>query len=162
RPVHRPGQGSLSRDLAEVPAAMSKALKDPNDGPAPQNQDRIDFTKVIAVGVVSLIIFALSSWWAYTILRGERIQLTARRGDAPPPAEMGKPEIGIVDQVPFDKDHRLEVWKKDQKDRLESYGWIDRKRGLIHVPIEQAMAEVVAGAAPGPAAVPAAAQGANK
>jgi len=132
---------------------MSSPTQTPTHTPPPENADRIDFPKVIAVGVVSLVVFAISSWWAYTILRGERRQL-AVRGEAAQPTEIGKPEIGIVDQVPFEGDHRLETWKKAQHDRLHGYGWIDRKRNLIHVPIEQAMTEIAAGASPGPAALP--------
>jgi len=117
-----------------------------------ENADRIDFPKVIAVGVVSLIVFALSTWWAISILHSERDHLEVR-GVAGYPTEVGKPEIGIVDQVPFQGDNRLEVWKKDQQERLNGYGWSNRKRGLIHIPIEQAMTEIAAGASPGPSPV---------
>jgi hypothetical protein len=33
----------------------------------------------------------------------------------------------------------LESFAKDQNTRLNSYGWIDRERGVIHIPIERAM-----------------------
>jgi len=111
--------------------------------------DRIDFPKVITVGVVSLAIFAIASYWAYSILRGERSTLE-KKGVATEPTEVGKAEIGIVDQVPFQGDTRLERWKKERHDLLNGYGWSDRKHGLIHIPIEKAMEEVVKGAAPPP------------
>jgi hypothetical protein len=34
--------------------------------------------------------------------------------------------------------------------RLDGYGWVDRRAGVVHVPIERAMALVVSGAKPVP------------
>jgi hypothetical protein len=64
----------------------------------------------------------------------------------------GKDEIGIVEQIPFDSDRRLPIWKAQMDKRLTSYGWVDRAKGIIHVPVERAMQEVVdqAAAAPPP------------
>jgi hypothetical protein len=61
---------------------------------------------------------------------------------------MGKHEIGIVDQVPFEVDHRLEEWRESRSARLNGYGWIDRSKGIAHVPIERAMDAVASGALP--------------
>jgi hypothetical protein len=119
-------------------------------------EDRIDFKKVVAVGVVSLVIFALSTWWAIAILHGERAEMKGR-AEGHVTAEMGKSEIGIVDQVPFDSDHRLERWRHERAEHLHGYGWVDRAHNLIHIPIERAMDEIIAGAVPAaaPAAAPA-------
>lgn len=114
-------------------------------------QDTIDFKKVIAVGVVSLVIFALASWWAVAILHGERSALGAR-AEWKAPTELGNVEIGIVDQVPFDGDQRLQKWKAERAAWLSQYGWVDRARGVAHMPIERAMDEIVAGAVPPPPA----------
>jgi hypothetical protein len=123
-------------------------------GHAHQAEDQIDFPKIIAVGVVSLVIFALATWWAYIILVKETGQIEDK-GKARVASEMGKDEIGIVDQPHFDHDNRLEVWRKARSQHLNGYGWIDRKRGIIHIPIEKAMEELLAGAPPvAPAAVP--------
>lgn len=113
-------------------------------------EDRIDFKKVIAVGGVSLVIFALASWWAISILHAERAVLTRTRGNAKVPAELGRGEIGIVDQVPFESDKRLPRWKAERAAWLNGYGWIDRPNGIIHLPIERAMDEIAAGATPPP------------
>jgi len=114
-------------------------------------QDRIDFKKVIAVGVVSLIIFALASWWAASILHSERSALGAR-AEWKAPTEIGNTEIGIVDQVPFQGDQRLDKWKAERAEWLNGYGWVDRARGVAHIPIDRAMDEIVAGAVPPPPA----------
>src|SRR6266700_2556218 len=109
---------------------MSAHGKDPhgNDSHGHANEDQIDFGKVIAVGVVSLVIFALSTWWAIHILHSERSQMKGRE-EARVAAEIGKPEIGIVDQVPFSQDTRLTEWRKERTDWLNSYGWVDRAHG---------------------------------
>jgi hypothetical protein len=109
--------------------------------------DQIAFGKVIAVGVVSLAIFAVATVWAGIILKRETEQLDKERGVAK--GLVGHPaEIGIVDQVPFVSDHRLEAWQKEKADRLHSYGWVDRARGIAHIPIEKAMDMVADGASP--------------
>jgi len=128
---------------------MSHDPHSPGSGEA--EQDKIDFRKVIAVGVVSLIIFAIASWWAATILHGERSAL-GPRVEWKAPTELGSAEIGIVDQVPFEGDQRLQKWKAERAEWLNGYGWTDRARGIAHIPIDRAMDEIVAGAVPPPPA----------
>ena len=128
---------------------MSSLKEEPqHDDPG---SDRIDFKKVIAVGVVSLIIFAIASWWAATILHSERSALGSR-AEWKAPTELGSAEIGIVDQVPFQGDERLQKWKNERAEWLNGYGWVDRARGVAHIPIDRAMDEIVAGAVPPPPA----------
>ena len=54
-----------------------------------------------------------------------------------------KEEVGIVDYVPFDADDRLEHWQQEKAKALNSYGWVDKKKGLIHIPIDEAMKDVI-------------------
>jgi len=37
----------------------------------------------------------------------------------------------------------LESLRTDERRRLESYGWIDRERRILHIPIERAMEQVM-------------------
>lgn len=112
------------------------------------SEDQIDFRKVIMVGVVSLIIFAFGTWWAAGILHHETKRAEDTTGLAASPALITKPEIGIVDQVPFSGDHRLADWRQARSSRLNSYGWVDRAKGIVHVPIERAMDATLAGSLP--------------
>ncbi len=109
---------------------------------APSNEDDVDMRKIVSVGAVSMVIFAISAVAAYLILNGDRAKLRAG-GEAKPGKLIGQAEIGIVDQVPFDIDDRLEIWRADKARRLAGYGWVDRRQGIVHVPIEQAMDEVI-------------------
>jgi hypothetical protein len=106
--------------------------------------DGMNLKKIIIVGVASLAIFAVGIVWAYFILVGQRSAIQEASGRASPAKELGKQEIGIVDQVLFSHDNRLELWKAERTKHLNSYGWIDRSKGVAHMPIEEAMRRVVA------------------
>jgi hypothetical protein len=111
--------------------------------PGSANEDGMNIAKIIIVGVVSLVIFAVSAVIAGVIISMDEGQLKVR-GMAPLPADIQKKEeIGIIDYVEFDRDTRLEVWRKDMAKKLSSYGWVDRQKGIIHIPIEQAMKDVI-------------------
>jgi hypothetical protein len=112
-------------------------------GGGPDQLHELNLGKIVVVGIVSLVIFALGVVWAYQLMvRRERGIHAA--GLARVPTEIGKPEIGIVDQVPFEIDHRLEVWRARHSKRLSGYGWIDRAKGIVHIPIDKAMQQVIA------------------
>jgi hypothetical protein len=121
---------------------------DPHDAHDHKSADEINYVKVIGVGVVSLIIFALCTVWAAKILNLKTSEIERSSGLARPGAELGKQEIGIVDQVPFEVDSRLEEWRQSHGARLNGYGWVDRNKGIAHVPIERAMDAVASGALP--------------
>ena len=119
---------------------MSSAHPHPPENPS--NEDGVNIKKMVLVGVASLAIFAASAVIAAIILDHDNATFAAR-GVAPKGAKIGMPEIGIVDTVDFAEDHRLEAWRADKARVLGSYGWVDRSRGLIHIPIAQAMSEIV-------------------
>jgi hypothetical protein len=43
----------------------------------------------------------------------------------------------------------LRAFDAEEKARLDSYGWVDRTQGIVHIPIRQAMKELVAKGIPG-------------
>jgi hypothetical protein len=109
--------------------------------------DAVRYDLVVGVGVVSLIIFAVSIWWASMIWRGTMHDTEAKAGRARE-FDRSRTEIGIVDQVPFVSDQRLHGWRADRKWELEHYGWVDKARGVVRMPIDEAMSKVAAGALP--------------
>jgi hypothetical protein len=56
---------------------------------------------------------------------------------------MGEAEISDVNQRPFALEDEAPRLRAEQAARLESYGWVDRNAGIIHVPIERAMEQVL-------------------
>jgi hypothetical protein len=114
-----------------------------NPGKHSIDDDGIDIKKILIVGAASLAIFVISAVIAHLIMRSDVARLEAG-GKPPIPTGIGQDEIGIVDQVEFAGDHRLDDWRKAKKDRLNSFGWSDRTRQLIHIPINQAIEELIA------------------
>jgi hypothetical protein len=111
--------------------------------------DAVDYSKVIGVGVASLVLFALSIWWASMIYHSTKDATEAKTGKARPVETKTMPaEIGIVDQVPFVSDHRLPKWRAERQAYLNGYGWVDRGKGIVHIPIDQALQQVASGASP--------------
>ncbi len=49
----------------------------------------------------------------------------------------------MVYQRPFEKENIAAARNAEARKRLESAGWVDRERGVVHVPIDQAM-EIIA------------------
>ena len=113
-----------------------------------KSEDEIEYWKVIAVGVVSLAIFALSTVWAAWILSHETQKVEEATGATHRPPRVEQEEIGIVDQVPFNVDTRLHRWRAEHNAKLNGFGWVDRNKGIAHVPIERAMEAVAGGALP--------------
>jgi hypothetical protein len=64
--------------------------------------------------------------------------------------------------VLFEGDHRLADWRAERATRLNGYGWVDRSKGIVHIPIEKAIDEVIAGALPEGAPKEGAPKGATK
>jgi hypothetical protein len=110
--------------------------------PEAQAEEAIHWGKVIGVGVGSLVAFSLATWISWSFMRG-REKVLQPNGPDPIPVQIGQGEIGIVDQVPFDVARSSAAYRKDQMVRLEHWGWVDRKQGIVHKPIKDAMDEVV-------------------
>jgi len=112
-------------------------------GGGPDSLHDMALGKIVVVGIVSLALFAAGIFWAYRLMVGREGEVHAQ-GAASAPTKIGQLEIGIVDQPLFDIDQRLDLWRAEKKKKLSTFGWIDRAKGIAHMPIEQAMQEVVA------------------
>lgn len=116
----------------------------PGHGQVRQEEDRIAPRPIVAVGIASLVVFFLASWVTIAYLR-------VKQGDRPPlpvAPELGQSKIALVEQTPFDLVDRGERAREASRRRLESYGWVDRPAGVVHLPIERAMELVAGGARP--------------
>jgi hypothetical protein len=110
--------------------------------PPAQAEEVINWFALIGVGLAALITFSIATFvvWRYLEARQKVLQPA---GPAVVPARLGQAEVGIVDQVPFDVTRAVQVYRKERIERLSSWGWMDRKQGTIHMPIERAMDLVV-------------------
>jgi hypothetical protein len=119
---------------------MTGPADDPHK-PQRAEEEALPIRKIVLVGTVTLVIFAISVYLAD--------QLRARRDaaipgePAPIPPGVEQMEVGIVDQELFELDDRAPRDRQAQHKRLESYGWVDRDAGVIHIPIQRAMERMV-------------------
>jgi hypothetical protein len=146
RPLRRADPRSVPARFAGVRAAMSHEPSHSTEHlppPPAQAEEAIASGKVLLVGILALLVFGGATFWSTHIWRETRTRLEPT-GPIAPGAEIGKPEIGIVDQVPFETVRTAERTRAEQSKQLQSYGWIDRDKGLIHVPIDKAIDQFVA------------------
>lgn len=110
--------------------------------PPAQAEEIINWFAVIGTGLAAIIVFSIATFvvWRYLEMREKVLQ---PGGPAVIPAKLGQAEIGIVDQVPFDVTRAVQVYRNERIERLSSWGWMDRKQGTIHMPIDKAMDLVV-------------------
>jgi len=104
----------------------------------------VNIKKIMAVGVVSLVLFALAVAWAAVILKRDTARLHKERGAAAPRALAYEAEINIVDFVDFGSDARLKDYERANQEKLTGYSWYDREAGLVRVPVDQAIEQFIA------------------
>jgi hypothetical protein len=110
-------------------------------------EDRISSRRIVAVGIASLLLFFFASLAATRMMERDRAALLPE-GPPPAPREVGRAKIGMVEQQPFERTRTGPEWKAEQRRRLDGYGWVDRKEGLVHIPVDRAMDLVVRGERP--------------
>ena len=108
-----------------------------------QEPDRSANARLAMVLLLIMMVFAIGTVWAYGILtRRERV--LRPDGPGPLPPEANGAEVGIVIHRMFDPARAWPELAKHQEERLASYGWVDRERGRIHIPIDRAIELVAA------------------
>jgi hypothetical protein len=111
---------------------------DPHPGRPVQEPERLASKRLVLVAVVFFLIFILATLGAVAIWRKEERRLEPQ-AVIPSPQEIGKPEIGMVNQRLFELQLDAKQLREQQMSRLKSYGWVDKDNQLIHIPIDRAM-----------------------
>jgi hypothetical protein len=154
-PIHPENSGDAATPNAGHTAAHETVDHSHEAQTGAPQEEQLPISKVVMVGVVSLIIFAVGGAWSLKMRTGMLEEMNPT-GSENIPAKMGAEEQGMVDQIPFELNHWVKDDRAAMKDQMEGYGWVDRKAGTIHIPIERAielqLAEV---AKPKPQVVPA-------
>jgi len=109
--------------------------------------DRIATPRILLVGVLSLLLFFVASLITVQSMYRKRAELLP---DGPPPfpTEIGERKIGILEQRMFSLAVEPADVKRAQLKRLHAWGWVDRKAGVVHMPIGEAMERVARGERP--------------
>lgn len=108
-----------------------------------QSLDVIHWKPVGVAVFGSLVLFAIGAVFAVWLLKTTNGSATME--DQKPVPFAGAPQVGIVEQRLVELENRAQLVRTEQKKQLGEYGWIDRNRQLVHVPIEQGMQAVVEG-----------------
>lgn len=98
-----------------------------------QERDELPGNRLTAIGVSVLIVSAMFSLVAWGVLRCNATPQPPDR-DQIPPDEVNQIELTLFRDLPdYGADRRIrQAW-------LETYGWVERERGIIHIPIERAI-----------------------
>ena len=106
--------------------------------PGDLEDKNLPYRKIVGVGVASVVIFGLSILWSTSLLRSAEKEMQPA-GPPPIPLGVNQYEVGIVNQRMFSLDQRAAQKRVQQMNRLNTYGWLDRQAGVVHIPVDVAM-----------------------
>jgi hypothetical protein len=115
-------------------------------GHPPAEADQINSWKIAVVGIGSLVVFLVAS--VVTVAQMRRQQAELNPAHPMMPAQAGQRKIGMVEQQLFENANHAEALARQQRERLGSWGWVDKEKGTVHVPIDTAMDLVLRGERP--------------
>jgi hypothetical protein len=102
----------------------------------------------IAIGfIVAAVVINLLVWWLYDYLRQSdphhgRLSSSEIKATVPQPPE---PRLQVSPSTD------LQTLESTQRDQLNQYGWIDQQKGIVKIPVEEAMKQIVQKGLPTPA-----------
>jgi hypothetical protein len=98
---------------------------------SPQERDHLPFRRLLLVYVSALIVAGAATWWSWHLYR---------RHEHPPASSASFPaHTTALEQSLIDSDRAAEHIRERQRQSLDTYGWVDRSRGLARIPISEAM-----------------------
>lgn len=114
----------------------------PQDNPEVEHEySDINVRAVILFGaglLIAGVVIHVVLWWVHQ-------SLGSRDAAAPPPTAAERPrlprDVGAIPEprLQLDEAADLERQRNAENAHLDSYGWIDEKKGIVHIPITQAM-----------------------
>ncbi|WP_437604774.1 hypothetical protein WMF20_26615 [Sorangium sp. So ce834] len=115
-----------------------------------QEEDLLPWRRILAVAFAVVVIFFLLGIWSWMILRGREAELRPA-GRTVARAKEGFEPRGVVagvDQRLFQRAASGEaglgtMLNRKKREELGRFGWADRGRGIVQIPIEDAMSLVV-------------------
>lgn len=126
--------GETVREDARAGAALNESV-------AYERRD-VNARAIFWIGVVMIIaavVIHTVVWWlfdAFDRREAQKGRPPATLVNTPPPAP---PETRLQTDAPAD----LEELRAAKEHELESYGWVDRQKGAVRIPVEQAMTILV-------------------
>ncbi len=119
---------------------MSQQL--PFDFEVHQEEDLVATRRLLKVAVVSLLVGALAVFFGGLVVACSTGALQPSFA-GPRGPRASSPQMSRVEQTPIRDTRRGIDLRNEQLRDLESWGWVDREKGVAKIPIEQAMDVVV-------------------
>jgi hypothetical protein len=127
----------------------SDVATDDNRGHEPA-EIRVRTTVLWGAAYVGLVGVALIlTAWLFGFLRSESL-----RHETPQRQAVGVQEAAAGPRVFTNQSSQLERLREDEDRQLSTYGWVDRRIGIVHVPIDRAMELLVEHGLPAPKSRP--------
>jgi len=136
----------MSQDSPHA-AALHAAAEHHGDAHPPAEQDVVPSRQIVLVGVAALVLFTIGSIAAGLGMKAMQRTVNPDGAHAAP-TEAGKAKIGMVEQRLFEYSNMGVAWRERQHRRLDTFGWVDKDKGIAHIPIDQAMEQVEKGQRP--------------
>ena len=86
----------------------------------------------------ALLVVTLAFAWAVSLWVFAYFGKVVQLGPAPTPFEQGR-ALPPLPQLQVHPVEDLRQYRADQEKSLDTYGWVDRTRGTVHIPIQRAM-----------------------
>src|SRR5205807_2303427 len=102
--------------------------------------------QVLVAVAVTLVVSAVLVVWAISATRAREAELRPSR--AFPERWLGPRHMVAGVREDLFGEQRGASFNARQRQELERYGWVDRGRGIVHVPIDRAIDLVVSGRRP--------------
>jgi hypothetical protein len=117
-------------------------MSDESHGHVKQEEDKIQTRRIVTIGLIAFLSFAVGIWWAVNVQRD--MTGTIKSNTAPDPALAGHTEIGMVYQPVFDRGRGIAAERNAPAvKRLGEYGWENAEHTIAHIPIDRAMELIV-------------------
>ena len=92
----------------------------------------VRFLVYLVLGTVAVVVLLR---WMFTTL----VVVEQRQQPPPPVMKAEAPPQPPLPRLEIDPPADLARYRDEQRKDLESYGWVDRPAGVVHIPIEEAM-----------------------
>ena len=111
-----------------------------------QEDDLVPWRRILTIAFAVNVIFLVLAIWAWTILRDRKMELRSagRSMEATRAGFQPRGVVAGVDQRIFQRKAMGEegfgkMLNRRKHEELSRFGWVDRQRGLVQIPIEEAM-----------------------
>ncbi|XXY50656.1 hypothetical protein WME91_05880 [Sorangium sp. So ce269] len=111
-----------------------------------QEDDLVPWRRILAIAFAVVVIFFILGIWSWMILRDREAELrpAGRSMEAMREGFQPRGVVAGVDQRIFQRKASGEegfgkMLNRRKREELSRFGWVDRERGLVQIPIEDAM-----------------------